>query len=48
MPEDFCQKCGEKPVGPGGIICADCKVAIEARIYPSTNPKLTAELDSDE
>jgi hypothetical protein len=48
MPEDFCQKCGEKPVGPGGVICPDCKVAIEARIYPSTNPKLAAELDSDE
>jgi tRNA(Ile2) C34 agmatinyltransferase TiaS len=28
-PDPLCQKCGEQPAGPGGIICPDCKVAIE-------------------
>lgn len=44
-PQRFCQKCGENPVGPGGIVCPACKTAIEARIYPSRNPVLAAELD---
>lgn len=41
----LCRKCGENPVGPGGIICPDCKTAIEARIYPSRTPVLAEELD---
>jgi hypothetical protein len=25
-----CARCGENPVGPGGVICPDCRTAIEA------------------
>jgi hypothetical protein len=28
-PEALCQRCGVRPVGPGGIICPGCRVAIE-------------------
>lgn len=28
-PGALCQRCGEEPVGPGGIICLGCRVAIE-------------------
>jgi hypothetical protein len=28
-PEALCQRCGVQPVGPGGIICPDCRAAIE-------------------
>lgn len=34
----MCSKCGENPVGPGGIICPDCRTAIEARVYPVPPP----------
>jgi hypothetical protein len=34
-PEDaLCAKCGERPPGPGGVLCPDCKQAIEDRVYP--------------
>lgn len=30
-----CSRCGEAPPGPGGILCAPCKTAIEtAPLYP--------------
>jgi hypothetical protein len=38
-PGALCQRCGEQPVGPGGIICLDCRVAIE-----TANAELTARL----
>ena len=41
----LCQKCGKNPAGPGGILCPECKIAIETRMYPSTNPVLAEELD---
>jgi hypothetical protein len=38
-PDPLCQKCGEQPAGPGGIICPDCKVAIEtANVELITRP----------
>ncbi len=38
-PEDArCAKCGEHPPGPGGILCPQCKTAIEARIYERQEP----------
>ena len=40
-----CTKCRENPAGPGGILCPECKAAIETRIYPSTNPVLAEEID---
>jgi hypothetical protein len=30
----ICAKCGERPPGPGGILCPQCKQAIEDRVYP--------------
>jgi len=29
-PDAVCARCHENPVGPGGIICPDCRTAIEA------------------
>jgi hypothetical protein len=29
----LCAKCGERPPGPGGILCDECKQAIEDRVY---------------
>jgi hypothetical protein len=31
-PGALCAKCGASPVGPGGIVCPECKAAIEARL----------------
>jgi hypothetical protein len=44
LPEwrQLCRKCGEKPVGPGGVICPECRTAIEARVYPAP-PRPEAE-----
>jgi hypothetical protein len=30
-PGAMCAKCGVSPVGPGGIICPDCRAAIECQ-----------------
>jgi hypothetical protein len=29
-PGAHCARCGVNPVGPGGILCPDCRAAIEA------------------
>jgi hypothetical protein len=34
----LCGKCSERPPGPGGILCPECKKTVEARIYPSKPP----------
>jgi len=41
-PGTLCQLCGVRPVGPGGIICPDCRVAIE-----TANAELTARLAAE-
>ena len=35
-----CASCGEQPVGPGGILCPDCKTRIEAGLpgEPASDP----------
>lgn len=30
-PDAVCARCNENPAGTGGIICTDCRAAIEAR-----------------
>ena len=29
-PDALCARCRENPAGPGGILCPDCRKAIEA------------------
>lgn len=36
-PDAQCARCHANPVGPGGIICPDCRTAIEAR-QPQPDP----------
>lgn len=41
-PDAQCARCHANPVGPGGIICPDCRTVIENR-----NAALTDQLRAD-
>jgi len=38
-----CANCGERPPGPGGILCPPCKQAIEHRVYQPATYAAVAE-----